>query len=232
MMLFSCSGDESIIIEEPDIGYDYYPLLSQGDFREYQIELVFYSNQGKNKEIRNYFQLESVVESTGDQGNTASYRLDISKRNNENEGWEYSHSKIVEYNSLQAVEREFDERLVQLTFPIEVEKKWDGLVLMDATKPRMIAGESLLFYKDWEFKIMEKGLVEGNFDDLLTVQQANSENAVERRYSVEKYARGIGLVYKEQMILDTQCLEECQNMSWNEKAHKGWILSKKLIRYN
>jgi hypothetical protein len=56
------------------------------------------------------------------------------------------------------------------------------------------------------------------------------ENTIERRYALEKYARGVGLIYKEYEILDSQC-STCTE-PWSEKAEKGFILKQTLIEYN
>jgi hypothetical protein len=67
---------------------------------------------------------------------------------------------------------------------------------------------------------------------VVTVQNADSENLIELRLAHEKYARGVGLVYRELWILDTQCIEDCIGMTWEQKAEKGFILKQTLIDHN
>ena len=61
---------------------------------------------------------------------------------------------------------------------------------------------------------------------------SNSENVIELRFAKEQYAKNIGLIAKEYLILDTQCIEDCIGMTWEEKAEQGFILRMKMIDYN
>ncbi|MEL6865958.1 MAG: hypothetical protein AAFP19_16145, partial [Bacteroidota bacterium] len=67
------------------------------------------------------------------------------------------------------------------------------------------------------------------FDSVATIYQADNENAIELRYSIEKYARNIGLVYREMRILDTQAIVDDP---WEEKAQKGFIIRQQITRHN
>jgi hypothetical protein len=67
---------------------------------------------------------------------------------------------------------------------------------------------------------------------VLTVREADSENLIELRRSRVKYAKGIGLVYRELWVLDTQCIEQCDGKPWEEKAEKGFILSQTITAHN
>jgi len=80
------------------------------------------------------------------------------------------------------------------------------------------------------------------FDDVLTVQLADSDSEIEYRYGIEKYARGVGLVYRELWILDTQCKGccnapdgtipvECTILPWEERADEGFIMIQKYAEY-
>ncbi len=232
ILLHSCSAEEAGESIENDFGYDYFPLLDIGDFREYEIDQTTYSNEGKNITTSHFFIKEEVVESVGKQSETASYRIDVFVRESENDDWNYIRTTLIEFNALQAIVHEAGERIIHLNFPTRVGKEWNGLSLIDASRVKNLGGESIAFYKGWSFEITDRLNSFGDYIDVLEVQQADSENLIERRYSIEKYARGIGLIFKEQMILDTQCLAECEGMRWEEKAHKGIVLTKKLIHYN
>ena len=228
----SCTNGVVTELQEVDLGYSYFPLLEVGDSREYELEVKVYSNEGKNIVNQKYFQKEEVVESEGIMGIQGSYRKDIYTRDNGSFPWEYSHSQLVEMNAIQVIVHDRNDRIIHMNFPTELGKKWDGLNFVDENITKEFAGESIQFYKNWDFEITQmKGTHEG-YHDLIEIRQADSENAVERRMSYEMYAEGVGLVYKNQMILDTQCLDECNRMSWEEKAHNGIILTQNLIKVN
>ena len=68
-----------------------------------------------------------------------------------------------------------------------------------------------------------------DYADVLTIQaQSDPKILTEKRYSLEKYAKGVGLVYREIRILDTQKLDA--STAWEKKAQKGFIT--KMTRTN
>ena len=232
IILVSCSSNDFDSDNRDNMGYEYFPLLEVGDLKEYRIEKTTYSNDGNIVLSESFMQREEVVISEGGFGHIAKYQIDISQRENENEEWVFSHSRTVDLNPLQAIVHELDERIIHLSFPISKGKEWDGLVFVDQDQLKDFGGENIEFYKNWEFKITQ---IEAHFEvfkDIVIVQQANTENDLERRLSKEYYAKNIGLVYKEQMILDTQCTLNCEGMNWTEKAQKGFILKMSLTEYN
>jgi hypothetical protein len=66
-------------------------------------------------------------------------------------------------------------------------------------------------------------------DSCLKVIQIDEENLFEKKYGEEQYARGIGLVSKELIILNTQAPPSGQ--TFLERAESGFILRYKLIDY-
>ena len=69
------------------------------------------------------------------------------------------------------------------------------------------------------------------YDDVSLVEGADYENLLNRRLSLEAYARGIGLVYRELEVFETQCqiccggdTGTCLDLSWREKAEGGFII--------
>ena len=52
----------------------------------------------------------------------------------------------------------------------------------------------------------------------------------DRRFALEKYARGIGLAYREYWILDTQL--NTDDRPWDQKAQRGFIFTQVLIDHN
>ncbi|MCC6724075.1 MAG: hypothetical protein IT258_06155, partial [Saprospiraceae bacterium] len=99
-----------------------------------------------------------------------------------------------------------------------------------------VAGESIEMFKGWDYRILQAGEAASfgalQFDETATVEESDSENLIELRRSMSTYAKGIGLVYRELWILDTQCLENCVGQSWEEKAEKGFILKQTITNYN
>ena len=136
---------------------------------------------------------------------------------------------------------ENNQRYISLVFPAKLDKGWDGLVYLRRDTTISIPGGSIDVYKDWDdFEIVgldEQALIEGvNYDSVLTVLRVDKTNNIERRYSMEQYAKNIGLILRRDSILDTQCggniTVQCINSPWAEKAEKGFIVNQRLIETN
>jgi hypothetical protein len=104
-----------------------------------------------------------------------------------------------------------------------------------------VRGESIQMFGNWVYSIVSVDLAEtigGNaYQEVVTIQQADVENAIERRFSQEKYAKDIGLVYREREILDSYCkytgdLGPCIGKTWFEKAGRGFRTVEILVEHN
>lgn len=230
LSVMSCSSDgtDQSLLDE---GYDYFPIIEKGTTYLYEVEQTLYTNDGNEILSEVFYQREETIESESLDRNQGSFRTEIWQSKTGSDPWKFIGNSSLELNPLQAVGQENNARIVSLSFPTSQGKEWDGLTLLGDVELINVGGESMDFYKNWSFKILDIGPVD-TYDDVVSIQQADHENAVERRYSIEKYAKNIGLIYKEQMILDTQCLTECEGMPWEEKAQKGIIMRKSLVSIN
>src|SRR5690606_24012329 len=97
-------------------------------------------------------------------------------------------------------------RFIKMVFPLREGVEWNGNKHIDVTTIIPIAGESVEVFKSWSYEALSVGETEiiGDFvfDEVATLSQADSENLIELRYSQEKYAKNIGLVYREMKILE------------------------------
>ena len=113
---------------------------------------------------------------------------------------------------------------------------WNGNKFIDEGTVISVAGESVTIFKNWLYEYRGTGEsveVGGQiYNDVVTVYQADEENLIELRLSYEQYARGIGMIYREMKILDTQCILPCEGETWEEKAEKGFIIRQTLREHN
>ncbi len=76
------------------------------------------------------------------------------------------------------------------------------------------------------------------FDSVLVVTEADDNNVIERRFSRVKYAKHVGVVWREQLILDSQYCNQtpppvdCVSKPWTEKAEKGYTLRQVVLEFN
>jgi hypothetical protein len=66
------------------------------------------------------------------------------------------------------------------------------------------------------------------FDSTLTVFHIYDSSAINKTYSLEKYARNVGLVYKEFWVVTGQ---HDIGLPWEQRAEKGFILRQYAIGY-
>ena len=137
-------------------------------------------------------------------------------------------------NENQAIRNEDNLRFIKLVFPISEDKYWDGNAFIDSDNVIVkIAGESIKLYERWSYYYDSANEFETigdtDYDNITTVRQVDTENSINKRYSLEKYAKGVGLVYKKMIILNTQNNDE--NIPWEEKAEEGFILEQTLLSF-
>ena len=238
IILNGCNGSSTIDDFELDFGYDYFPLKI-GKFQTYVVDSTLY-DIGDNEEIivtnSQTFVMHLVADTISDNLGRSGFKIERYERLNDTLDWELKDIWSA-YRSEEGAEWiEENLRFLKMVFPVKEGVDWDGNRFIDATTIIPIAGESVEVFKSWYYETLSVGqseLIEDMaFDDVTTISQADSENLIELRQSTEKYARGVGLIYREMKILDTQCIIECENMSWEEKAEKGFILKQQIIDYN
>ncbi|MFT6021272.1 MAG: hypothetical protein ACI9CQ_004079, partial [Saprospiraceae bacterium] len=68
------------------------------------------------------------------------------------------------------------------------------------------------------------------FEEVTTIQLADEENLLEKRYGIEKYAKGVGLIFKELQIYNTQDIEN-ETEPWEVKTERGFRVVMTLVDY-
>lgn len=225
-------------IEPPVDGqleYEFFPL-EIGKIWEYQLDSTIYDSQvNEVRKTTSYVQEEIVrIESDNVSGEDQYVVSRVWKRNI-SDRWKPLNLWTASINESQAFRTEDNLRFVKMIFPPREGITWDGNSFIREGINVIIGGQTLDMFKNWNYQITNRiesdSVGDLSFDDVIEVEQANDENAIELRFSKEKYAKNIGLIYKEQRILDTQCIDACIGQTWDEKAQKGFIFTQALINY-
>ncbi len=135
---------------------------------------------------------------------------------------------------------EENQRYIKLSFPLYAGKTWAGNthINIDPFGP-------LGYLDGWEYTLSEmdtdRSIGDLAFDSTLSVVQHASGSAIDTVGAQEIYARGIGLIYKELYVLESQCIScepndvpcilACRALPWEEKAEKGFIFKQKILEY-
>lgn len=242
-MLVNCTPDKQEEYDG-DFGRDYFPLTT-GAYWEYKVDSVVYSMLGEKIDSSSNTIQERLVEELDKTQDYAAYRLERSIFNSTDSIWISTDQWKVEKSDVHVYRTEENRKFNLMNFPVQKNARWDGNAHFNAAEITVdIGGEELTIYKDWQYKVVSLDLAEEiagkMYDKVLTIQQVdNYDNSLEqkdkqnRKIVIEKYAKGIGLVYKKQLILETDCFtDDCyNNIPWEKKATKGYILEQHLLNY-
>ncbi len=233
---FACEDEADDFV--PDFGYDYYPL-GVGEMRHYNVDTVYFSTANPRFDtVRS--QIREIITGTllNNNGDTL-YRVERAERKTDADAFAITDIYTEELSNFNIYRSEENLRFLKLPLPPTVNKTWDGNAEIPDDKSVSVAGENIEMFKSWDYRILSRGETEEiggqTFDDVLTVQLADSDSEIEYRYGIEKYARGTGLIYRELWILDTQCKGccnapdgtiplECTELPWELRADEGFIM--------
>jgi hypothetical protein len=234
-LAFLSCGNEIEEVDKSTFGYQYFPL-EIGQYKIYAADSITFTSGGASIDTGQYFIKEEVVEILEDTNGDSLYRIERSLRDNEDAEWQVRDVWVAGKNESIAFRTEENLKFIKLVFPMKLGDSWNGNIFFDPYIEIDVKGEQIEVYKNWDYRFLEEIAqveMEGiTFNDVRVIQQADFESSIELRLSKEYYAEGIGLIYQEMLILDTQCIEDCIGLSWEEKAERGFILKQNLIEYN
>lgn len=202
----------------------YYPL-EVGRFWEYEVDSTIYDPieplYSSTTLVR-----EEVVDTFLDLQNHTWYRIERFERVSDTLPWEIKQVVAATIRGNEALRLENDLTFVKLLFPLTPFKSWNGNKYFDPFTVVFISAEPVEMFKYWDYR----GLATAD-PNRVAIQQADSENLLERRYALEKYARDTGLIYRELEILD-DTLTLDQSIPWDQKAQRGFKLKQTLLKTN
>ncbi len=229
--LWSC--DSTPDTYQVDFQEDYYPLAI-GRSWTYQIDSVVYTPTGDSTAYLFSNQLrEEVVDTFTDGTGVLQYRIEQFTRPNDTSAWESRQVLSAWVEEQRAFRNENNLTFIKAVFPPEEFQRWDGNALIDPATSIRVGGELIEMFKGWDYETQAVGEAENiglqSYEQVLTILPALNENLIELREVEEKYARGVGLVFRKLRILDSQNIDP--SLSWEERAEQGFILTQTLIDF-
>lgn len=195
IFVFSCKKDE--IIKSYDIGKDYFPI-DTGFWVEYQVDSIVWNDFYPTTDDRFIdtfsFKIRELNESyfIDNEGKSA-LRIVRYKKTSDTIDWFLKDIWYANKTEKTAERVEENERFIKLIFPIREGNTWKGNAFntWDAW--------------DYEYQNVDEPLVLNakSFDSTLVVLQNDQLNLISKNYSIEKYAKHIGLIYKEYIDVAT-----------------------------
>ncbi len=246
LLLGMVACDRQIAIPKPQNTehYAYFPL-EIGKYVVYAVDSVVYdfSSAGGTVFDSSHTVVREVVSDTlRDNTGRLLYQVERYERAVDTAAWELRSITSAERTNSQAIRTENNFRFLKLIFPLDKRSEWDGNLWLDENREIEIAGERMRPFTNWGYEVDSvdvPGLIGAfAFDSVLVVTEADDNNVIERRFSRVKYAKHIGVVWREQLILDSQYCNQspppadCTTKPWLEKAEKGYVLRQVVLEFN
>jgi len=236
-----CVKDE---IQDPldDSSREYFPLTI-GKYVSYAVDSIVIddSPNGNIKDTVHFFLKEEITDIQLTNGDTVYYIHRF--RRDSTESWRLTDTWTARIVNNEALRTEENLTFRKLVFPLRDGKKWVATSFINPSTTVLIGTENVQAYQEWQSQVNEFDIADNigsfSFEDgnIMHVSQTDTDDGNTKRYVMEKYARGIGLVQRTDTILDSRCIPlgdftTCLGKPWLEHAGKGYILSQIMIDHN
>jgi len=233
LIFSSCQEDRVNDLDESLFGYQYFPL-EIGKYWIYKVDSLIIDDVGQTVIQTSTFIKEEIASSYENEVGDMEYRIERSQSETRDGEYVITDAWKAEISATYAAKTEENLRFIKMVVPIDKDIDWRGNHFDELIRTD-IAGERIWVYKDWgNYKVEANGIEfvvnEITYQDVVVIVQADFESDIERRYSKEYYAPDIGLIKKEMIIFDTQCI--CPGDTWFEKAQAGFTLKQNLLQHN
>jgi hypothetical protein len=187
---------------------DYYPL-QEGKYITYNLDSTIFIEFGVADTVLHYQVQDRVDKQITDNSGRTAFRIIRFIRQNAAQDWIPNNSFMVTPtdNSIEVVEDNL--RFIKLKQPVRENYTWKGnSYITSEPYPSYQFGSD--FISDWDYTYKDVGapteINSLHFDSTITVSERDDvigdpaqvgDGYAEKTFSVEKYAKGIGLIYRE-----------------------------------
>lgn len=223
ILFTSCKKNQTENITMED-GKNYFPIAI-GQYIVYDVDSTAYDELTHIPKTYKYRLKEIITQAFTNDETTTSYRLERyikyydSTKTYDQIPWQIKDVwTIIPYpKSIEKVEENI--RYVKLLFPVKNGLQWNGNI-------KNTLGEKIYRY-DY---IDQPDVINGKtFDKTLKVVQNNYRSLIQYQNEVEKYAREVGMVYKEITNLESQTI--VPNVPVENRAEKGYIYKMQVVEW-
>lgn len=222
-LIFTSCVKKQNEVNENVLGLEYYPT-TPGKYIVYDVDSTIYTDLPKDTIQYKYLIKEKIADSfTDNTGNTA-IRVEryIKKYNSlkpyDSIPWTMKEVYLLNANNSNIQMVESNLRFTKLIFPVQAKASWNGNALNNL-------GEQMYKY---EYIDQSEKVNNNNFDNVLKVVQKEFHPAILDQNYNEKYAKGVGLVYKE--IIDVVSDRTITTQPVLQRIERGFIYKQSFIK--
>lgn len=226
LLTWSCASDEELILKKDS---DFFPI-SVGSFFIYDVNETSYTALGEKEDFM--YQLKLVVaDSFQNIAGGTSYVIQRSKKGDNSSTFDYLDTWSARIEASEVVIAEGTTSFVRLSFPLVTGKQWNGNAL------NSLGGEETCVDNiENTCDLYEIGSLGTPYEfngemlneTLEVVQNNNVDLIVKQDVRKEIYARHIGLVYKENTLLEYCTVGSCIGQ---QQIEKGLVYTQALVSY-
>lgn len=244
LLAFSC--EEDALAPRPiDFHYDYFPLAIGREWI-YEVDSLTprLTVDGVVLDSVRLLMRERLIDTFTDASGQLWYLGNRAERERADQDWEIKGTFLLGRTELYALRQEGNLFFQKLLFPPALDKSWDGNAAFDEQREIPVGETTVRIFAGWNYGYRSlhtpsaPGLLP--VDSAVVVRAADIDNLLSRRFAEEHYGIGIGLLYREWEVFDTQCdiccggagnTSECLALPWRAKAEKGYLIRQRLIDY-
>ena len=223
MFFYSCKKDKNV--EAPvDFGYNYFPD-EVGRYVIYEVDSIFQDDVSNVHDTTRYLLKELIATSFTDLSGRPTLRIErYFKYYNDTVpysamAWLGPRVWFVNRTSSELEKVEENVRYIKLVFPAMQGKKWNG--------------NAYNIFGAQEYKITSTDQADliGSigFDSVTVVNQYEENNLIKHRLEIEKFARNVGLIYKQKDSVGVQPSSSSDFPPYDDTT--GYRFSQKIISY-
>jgi len=213
VLILSCRKHTDTI----DIGTGYYPI-DTGRYYIYQIQQINYTVTDTIGDTLNY-QLKEYYHNTISSSGELLYRIERYTRSSDTVQWPSQPDSgvfTVTLNNNLVIRTENNQPFVKMEFPVQANKQWNG------NSYNTLGQDNYVMYPvNNPYNIGST-----TYQNTLTVTQSNEQSLVDKDYRIEVYAKGIGLIYQYDEVVQYD-----QGQIGLYIISSGVIYNKKLVSY-
>ncbi|MDX1684932.1 MAG: hypothetical protein R3275_06815, partial [Saprospiraceae bacterium] len=234
ILLLGCDQGSFTIPVDPEPSSSFMPL-SIGAFWTYKMDSIIYDPEPTGI-VRDTIQEEvrlEIVDTLDSSDSGTTYVVERYTRNSDTTKWRIRDVWSFKKDRYRFIATEENIPYIKLMFPLDLGTSWDGNTFIDEDEVKVkIRGEELDMFKFWsDYRVTDRmptdSILSKAYQDVITVEHADREILIEKRLSLEKYAKDVGMIYKKLEILDTQNIDT--DISFYDRAQRGFILEMWLI---
>lgn len=208
----------------PDPGYAYYPL-AVGDSITYLEDSIIYDDFFSTIDTFHHEVMDVTASTFLDNSGRLSYLVNRYIFDSIGQDWQPDFSYYITPTPTRIEDLENDLRYIKLIFPVQMNATWSGNSFIDPNP-----NENLSYLEGWNYQYTAVNTPDTvnnqRFDSTLTVlQQPNqliqTPDFSSQIYSVELYAKNVGLIYKHFIYWQQQCVSYDQNGNCLQLGGKG-----------